>query len=100
MKALIQKSPWSDSIALHFAERVGTKFSVMINATFRDQVPGELMPEAPIRMSLVEAQELVDQLYAAGVRPTAANGTVGQLDATKYHLEDMRTLVFKSGGSA
>ena len=100
MNALIQKSPWSDSIALHFAERVGKKFSVMVSATFREQAPGEILPEAPIKMSLVEAQELADQLYAAGIRPTAANGTVGQLDATKYHLEDMRTLVFKSGGFA
>jgi hypothetical protein len=40
-------------------------------------------------------QRLVDDLYACGIRPTAAKGSAGQLDAVNRHLEDMRTLVFK-----
>ena len=42
-----------------------------------------------------EAQELANELYAAGIHPTQAAGSAGQLEATCKHLEDMRTLVFK-----
>lgn len=42
-----------------------------------------------------EAQQLMDLLYEAGIRPTTAAGSAGQLAATQAHLEDMRQLVFK-----
>lgn len=42
-----------------------------------------------------EAQQLMDELWNAGVRPIGAAGSAGQLDAVKYHLEDMRKMVFK-----
>lgn len=41
------------------------------------------------------AQMLMDQLWHAGIRPTAGAGSAGQLTATERHLEDMRALVFK-----
>ena len=41
------------------------------------------------------AQSLVDSLYEAGYRPSAASGSAGQLSAISNHLEDMRKLVFK-----
>jgi hypothetical protein len=40
------------------------------------------------------AQSLMDELYSAGVRPTAGQGSAGQLDAVQRHLADMRTLAF------
>ena len=36
---------------------------------------------------------LMDELWAIGIRPTE-QGTGGQLEAVKYHLEDLRKLVF------
>jgi hypothetical protein len=51
-----------------------------------------LMPE--------EAQALMDGLWDAGLRPVGGAGSAGQLDAVKYHLEDMRRLVFREGGGA
>lgn len=38
------------------------------------------------------AQRLMDQLYAAGIRPTDASGSAGSMAATQSHLEDMRTI--------
>ncbi len=40
------------------------------------------------------AQELIDSLWTAGIRPTEGRGSAGQLGATERHLEDMRRLVF------
>lgn len=41
------------------------------------------------------AQELMNALYRAGIRPTQTFDQESQLDSVKYHLEDMRKLVFK-----
>lgn len=46
-----------------------------------------------LRMTRAAALVLMDELWQAGVRPTE-QGTVGQLAAVSYHLEDMRKLVF------
>jgi len=46
-----------------------------------------------MRLSVKVAQQLMDALWRAGLRPIEANGSAGQLGATERHLEDMRALV-------
>lgn len=41
-----------------------------------------------------EAQRLLDALIDAGLTPTREPAKVGEIEAVKYHLEDMRKLVF------
>ena len=55
------------------------------------------MQEIPafMTMRLEEAQTLMDQMYEAGIRPTAGAGSVGQLSAVQAHLDDMRKLAFQ-----
>lgn len=52
--------------------------------------------EPTLRISPEEAQGLMDELWRAGIRPTEGAGSVGQLAAVNRHLEDMRSLVFKT----
>lgn len=42
-----------------------------------------------------DAQAMMDALFAAGVRPSKEFGQSSQIESIKYHLEDMRRLVFK-----
>lgn len=50
---------------------------------------------APLfQVSEKTAQEMMDQLWSCGIRPTEGSGSAGSLAATQYHLEDMRRLVF------
>lgn len=42
-----------------------------------------------------DLRELVSQLAAHDIKPKEASFTEGKLQATKIHLEDMRSLVFK-----
>jgi hypothetical protein len=42
-------------------------------------------------------QELFDQLWAQGYRPKDGTGNGGHVEALKYHLEDIRKLVFTPG---
>lgn len=44
-----------------------------------------------------EAQQLMDDLWRCGLRPSEGTGSAGSLRATERHLEDMRTLVFEGG---
>lgn len=43
------------------------------------------------------AQELMDQLWNCGIRPSEGSGSAGAFAAQGKHLEDMRNLVFKGG---
>lgn len=42
-----------------------------------------------------EAQQLLDSLLAAGVRPSSGEWSTGMLKATQDHLKDMRAIVWK-----
>jgi len=44
-------------------------------------------------LSQEDAQVLMDSLWECGLRPVQGAGSAGQLDAVKYHLEDMRKIV-------
>jgi len=62
---------------------------------------GECVPEdgqfsdATLRLTQVQGQELIDELWQCGLRPTEGAGSAGALTATQRHLDDMRKLVFE-----
>ena len=89
-----QRAHFNRGIELHMAERAGKKLSVAINVEMRELPDGE-MSEPFLRMSLTDAQSLMDELWHCGLRPTEGTGSAGSLAATERHLEDMRRLVFK-----
>jgi len=41
-----------------------------------------------------QLQRFVNDLWELGIRPDKAAGSAGQVEALRYHLEDMRTIVF------
>ena len=51
-----------------------------------------------LSIGLPEAQVLMDDLWAAGLRPTEGAGSAGSLRATEKHLNDMRKIAFKKLG--
>lgn len=57
--------------------------------------PGTVL-EPSLSISPQAAQTLMDDLWHAGFRPTEGTGSTGALAATQRHLDDMRTLVFRS----
>ncbi len=46
-----------------------------------------------------EVQELFNRLWQQGFRPKDGTGNGGHVEALKYHLEDMRKLVFNRSES-
>lgn len=56
---------------------------------------GQYYPEPAAYINYEDAQQLMDELWKCGIRPTEGAGTAGSMSATQKHLEDMRTIVFE-----
>ncbi len=67
--------------------------AVARDITFEKASPGQYV-EPVFRLSEEQAQVLIDDLYAAGVRPTAASGSAGAMGKIEAHLRDMRRIAF------
>lgn len=96
------REPWlCDTIAIRVAhitkqdgvEQVALAEPMVMKLLTAEELCTELPPT--LRVSPTEAQQFMDELWRAGIRPTEGAGSVGQLGAVKAHLEDMRTLVFR-----
>jgi hypothetical protein len=59
------------------------------------QVDEGTIPPVALQLQDCQAQDLMDKLWMAGLRPTEGKGSAGALAATERHLKDMRKLVFE-----
>jgi len=66
--------------------------------TLKEILPADEGIEQPPTFSLrdEQAQNLIDELWRVGFRPSEGSGSAGSLAATERHLADMRHLVFKT----
>lgn len=64
-----------------------------VQMSFVEAAPGA-EPE-PFFISQQVAQELADDLYRCGVRPSEAAGSAGAMAAVQEHLKDLRKLLFE-----
>lgn len=62
--------------------------------TLKEQTELGVMTEPTLVIKAEQAQQLIDELWAAGLRPNNGEGGLAQVDAIKAHLADMRALVF------
>ncbi|EKD22450.1 MAG: hypothetical protein ACD_86C00003G0013 [uncultured bacterium] len=45
-----------------------------------------------MRLGIQQAQQLMDELWQCGLRPTEGTGSAGSLAATEKHLKDMQEI--------
>lgn len=91
---LAQNAPWNDEVQLLIIERGLTTDQRFIgNVVMQKQEIGAYA-EPSLRLSRTAAQQLMDNLWQCGLRPSEGTGSAGALKATERHLEDMRKLVF------
>lgn len=48
--------------------------------------------EPMLQMTGDEAQQLMDELWRCGIRPTEGQGSAGMMAATERHLKDMQSI--------
>lgn len=68
---------------------------IMMPVAFETVPDGEMRPPA-IGLSASSAQNLIDELWTCGMRPTEGSGSSGSLLATQNHLDDMKKIAFHS----
>jgi len=85
-----------DVIDLHLFERHGDgKLTVCssIEMTTVEAGTGIIPPYEPIHLSRAAAQELIDQLWAIGVRPTDGRESSAVVSAKDEHIKDLRLVL-------
>lgn len=91
-------TPWRNSVAIYMGN---PKMGYVVEKVIFKKVEDGLIPtiyDAPIQLTLDEAQVLMDDLWNAGLRPTEGTGSAGSLRATERHLDDMRKIASKAVG--
>lgn len=77
---------------IHRDESGNTSAAQSVQMVARDHKSGPVDPF--LRLELSEAQELMDALWTAGLRPTEGRGSAGAMDATQKHLADLQRVAF------
>lgn len=93
-----QALPYGDSVELYARMQRDGKMMVITcdGLNIREATPGEIWPKfLSLPMELNAAQSLFDALWSAGLRPNKGEASAAHVEALKYHLEDMRKLVFQ-----
>lgn len=109
LRVSCQLLPWSRNIDLRLARRHAGKLHIALPLHFAEVPEGQ--PGAPaLTMPYEDAQQLMDELWHCGLRPTDNAGISGSasntssstgninsaaaLAATERHLKDMRDMAF------
>jgi hypothetical protein len=88
-----QRKPWGSDIEfMAMLPRHDGGFDVGDPLTMRRLEPGEHFRDETFRLSNTAAQQLMDELWSCGLRPSEGTGSAGSLAATERHLKDMRTI--------
>ncbi len=88
-----EQRPYALSVGLYFVadDKSGIVKPILMEMETKNQ-HGFHLPS--LEITLEDAQQLINELWRVGMRPHNGEGTSAQVDALKYHLEDMRKLVF------
>jgi hypothetical protein len=81
-----------NEIELRLAVVDGEKVTVATNLCLTTQDQNANVPPL-MSLGFNMAQQLMDQLWDCGLRPSEGAGSVGQMAAVQAHLADMRALV-------
>lgn len=95
VKIFIERRPWNDNFAVYLTDRTQNGVRAIATKIEMETIKDGFIAEPSFYMSGVEGQELIDELWQAGFRPTEGTGSAGAMAATQRHLEDMRRLVFE-----
>lgn len=95
-KLLLHVAPWSVDVQVLVAE-VGAAGDIVgvARPMVIERVKEGDSRQPTMQMSRADAQDLMDQLWQIGLRPSEGTGSAGAMAATQAHLQDMRRLVFE-----
>jgi hypothetical protein len=92
IKPFAMREPWMDSIAIALIQEDHHGNRYAAEPVEFSKVDRGARTEPTIRLQWEDAQRLVDELWACGIRPSQGIGSAGQLGATEKHLADMQKI--------
>ena len=94
LKFYLDRVRWGEYIEMHIRQDLDKKYA--IGKPIVMEVKEEPFVSSPPALTFdsSHAQQLMDELWRIGFRPSEGTGSAGALAAVQYHLEDMRKLVF------
>jgi hypothetical protein len=93
LQMLVRLAPWSKNVEICLGYDVGSEFAYGQAVVFEQKDRG-FCPEPTMILPPKAAQELMDDLWKCGYRPSEGSGSAGSLLATENHLQDMRKIAF------
>ena len=84
-------SPWWRGVDILL--RQGTAYGVKVLMEAKE--PGVVV-DPTVRISVDEAQTLMDDLWRCGLRPAEGAGSAGAMRAVERHVDDLRKIAFKA----
>lgn len=93
MKITADRHPWNMQVELRAALKGEDGYQVVQRISVAPIADGEVA-EPFMRLDPSDAQQLLDELWRIGIRPSQEQGSTGQAAAMQKHLDDMRTIAF------
>lgn len=95
IEIMARRENWSNGISLSACMTTkGVDHVIAKQLEFVKCAEG-VMIEPFVKLEIQEAQQLIDELWQCGLRPSEGTGSAGSLRATEIHLKDMRKIAFK-----
>ena len=96
LEVMARRNDWSRGVLLYVRKRiVGVSDEFAEPLVFKPATESDQVQPPALHLSIQSAQQLMDELWQCGLRPTEGTGSAGSLAATERHLADMRRLVFE-----
>ena len=86
-----RRDPWQRRIELRLGEETPERLYIAKPVVMEEASSGSRI-EPMLVLSDDIAQQLMDELWLAGLRPTEGTGSAGSLAATERHPADMREI--------
>ena len=94
MRITADRHPWSRGIELRAGVETENGNFAVAQPLVMAEIPNDQITDPFIRLKPEDAQQLMDELWRVGIRPSQEEGSTGQAAAMQKHLDDMRTLTF------
>lgn len=99
VKLRCKPTPFLDGVELVGFARDSDRRKYVASLAWKEQSENDVYFVDPtVRLSMENAQTLMDDLWASGVRPTEGNGSAGAMRAAERHIADLRQIAFKALG--
>jgi len=94
IQIMARREDWQDGISIYMRQRtVGQGDTIALPVVMEKRDPMHTTRVQPmLTLGIHEAQQLIDELWQCGLRPTERTGSAGSLAATERHLADMQKI--------